>query len=566
MESSSLLNRVKALFLEQEKTVRAPAPAARPRSPNTVALAGALAGSKAEFGARLKTLLARHHNGYAEEVEGRLRIIDLREVKRNLGYRWETLSDRLQITMSKLIEDSLEKGDFYLPFDETTYVIALNDDSVDAARMKSDALTRSVKRILFGDGDSDATERSLEDPLLGETDVTAVTNRGMSASALNQLVRGEPIDRATNSAVGVEQQRESFVSIPAIASDDENTDDLQSFLRDSIAHLGILKQGAKPVEDGRDNYRGDTSARAERSAMLDGGSINVDAVIDALKDQAKARLSSLEETQNDGGRLDELSLEFVYEPIWYAPKNTIGMYRASILLAMPGENMTYSQLLATTQDHEFIALIDKVVLRTCISNVQLALSAGTVSVVSVPVSFRTLNWPRGQREYLTICREFTPGVRKLITWEIHDIPVEAWASRMVPTINMLKSFGRVVTVRLQPKINKMPEILRRLGSLKGGGAHSVQLDVNDLPGTETDKFKLLDLLATQCEAHELNMSVHGLSAFSLLTGAIGSGAQYVSGSAVAAPVTDLAGIHSKELLSIYAQHLSALIKEKEYGQ
>ena len=361
---------------------------------------------------------------------------------------------------------------------------------------------------------------------------------------------------------GLERAKKVLSKLPtneldAKASDPEHIRDLQSVF-DNLRHLNSIM---RTITDN------DAALRdwAEQYRLEWGGQqFNARDAIRVLATEAGRKIEEVSDPWEAGGG----TITAQFEPVLYRPSKTIGLFRVNLSIELPGDSISYRAALKNADDTEFITGLDRATFQMGIGELRAVIGTEQTSAIALPVSFRTLSWPRGQREYLGLCRTLSPTLKRLIVWEIHDVPLDAWAARLGPMINLLKPHGRMVSIRLSTAQPNPPNNAKlffrnaahRFGSLAGAGARCVLLSAKELPGPEADRLTAFDMLAEAADKHGLHLALEDLSSLSLVIGAIGAGAHYISGPAISDPQHHLSGVETRQITDLYERRLGKMMR------
>lgn len=522
-----------------------------------------------DFATRLRELSASR-----EMVTGaRVAIVDLQSVKEQVGSRWPRLSERIHTLLSRIIEKRLGPDDFFSRIGDGNYMVVFGDDKPEAARLKVAMLDEEISRTMFGAAES--FQSAAAQSVIAEMPVGAVEAMGFSSTAMAQEIeraaagrsrraRAGPVPGGSGAGAtasledGLGMARDVLRQVEReLASGGEPKKATMDALRPvarTLRHLDRIVRGIVESDDG-------LKAWADEY-LIEWGGRHYNAVdgIRALSAVANRQIEALTDPWEEKGG----GLAMNFEPIFYQPKKTVGLYRAQLSIELPGEQITYATALENAADPEFIGELDKVAFRMASGELGGVLGTRQASAVAIPVSFRTLNWPRGQREMIGEYRSISTNVCRLIVWEIHDAPMEIWASRLAPVVNLLKPYGRMAWVCIAPTNTMAFSALLRgsvtkFAALASAGVRGVVVSCRDLPGAEADKFKTFDMLCEAADKHGLSVAVTNVPSLSLAMAAIGSGVQYVSGEAIADPHHHLSGVGRQYITDLYMRRFGRIM-------
>lgn len=487
-------------------------------------------------------------------------ILHLDEVKSRVGDRWPRLSGRIDTLVSQILNRRLGEGDAFFQRNDTTYLVAFADRDTNAVELKTAMIEEEIHAALFGTSDAFRGAR-----------VEARVGRLHAGT----LIGAKSADADQGDIVGCAIRQLQPVPEVHGPGPDEGCSSLQKCLRRIGQQLGELQRSPgrpaaagspdlgeirrllenvlrvvttiTPPDSGHDDSAGEDGTPHNGLADILGSLIAMaggsDAAASTEQDASPIRMS--------------------FEPVFYVPRKTIGLYRCQASLQLPTEQLSYRAILDNVDDPEFIGTLDRLILEHAIRTLYGVLGGSKRSAVLIPVSYRTLNWPKGQREYLNACKQLSPTCRSLVIWEIHDVPIDSWSVRLAPLVNVIKPYGRqvfmLIPVEKYVGLTQHRQLFRRLASVQANGVRCVVADLSRVSASEERKIEFLDAWAESAEKSTLHTSIQGVDSLSLAMAAVGAGIDYISGPAVADSISELRGVNSKEIIHLYVRRFSDLL-------
>lgn len=85
-------------------------------------------------------------------TSGRLQLIGLDKIKRQMGNRWEGLQSLVYSIADEVITENMQKGDFFVRFRDDTYIVIFGGASKEECSRKANLIADSIRRKLFDSG------------------------------------------------------------------------------------------------------------------------------------------------------------------------------------------------------------------------------------------------------------------------------------------------------------------------------------------------------------------------------------------------------------------------------
>jgi hypothetical protein len=216
----------------------------------------------------------------------------------------------------------------------------------------------------------------------------------------------------------------------------------------------------------------------------------------------------------------------VYRPMWDVRLGVLSTY-----LAVPARRSAAGDVHAGR--HELVepgdvdggARLDRAVVARVAADLDAAVAAGRKFLVGVPVHFDTLAARAARAEYRAACEAIPAAARKLVIFELVDVPTG------VPT-GRLQEFCSILRNRARSVIACLPLMTTDFSAFAEAGVLSVGTDVADEHGPERTLIVQLHRFAAAAEKAKLDPFVHGLRTTSLTSSVVGAGFRYVDGNSV----------------------------------
>lgn len=103
--------------------------------------------SQVVFAARLQEVVEKGDKGSA----GKLQLLNLDEIKRDAGDRWEQIADKARVIAEQVIRHRLAPSDVVAPYDDHSFIVLFAELTEEQARLKAAAIAREVRERLLGE-------------------------------------------------------------------------------------------------------------------------------------------------------------------------------------------------------------------------------------------------------------------------------------------------------------------------------------------------------------------------------------------------------------------------------
>lgn len=216
----------------------------------------------------------------------------------------------------------------------------------------------------------------------------------------------------------------------------------------------------------------------------------------------------------------------VYRPMWDVQLGVLSTY-----LAVPAQRTASGELRAGTSemmtagDAELTARLDAVVVGRVAAELEESVAAGRKFLVGIPVHFDTLAARGSRTEFLAACDAIPLAARRLVIFELLNVPVGVPVGRLQTISSLLKSRARSVIVCVPLQTNDF-------SSFSEAGVLSVGADVAQDGGAERTIIAQMQRFVAAAEKAKLHPFIHGLRTTSLTSSAVAAGFRYVDGNSV----------------------------------
>ncbi|KJV09219.1 hypothetical protein VZ95_12880 [Elstera litoralis] len=106
-----------------------------------------MAVSQVVFAAKLQEVIEKGDKGSA----GKLQLLNLDEIKREAGDRWEQMAEKAQSIAEQVIRHRLAPSDVVAPYDDHSFIVLFAELTEEQARLKAAAIAREVRERLLGE-------------------------------------------------------------------------------------------------------------------------------------------------------------------------------------------------------------------------------------------------------------------------------------------------------------------------------------------------------------------------------------------------------------------------------
>lgn len=225
---------------------------------------------------------------------------------------------------------------------------------------------------------------------------------------------------------------------------------------------------------------------------------------------------------------------YAFEPVWNVRQGVVSAFRTVRLAA--------AEDCAAPAEDAAPGLRDSVTLRHAMSE-WTKLPGTAVCLVIVPVSFETLATSLTRGEYLRTCELIPPALRRLLIFEIEQIPKGVMAERLIDVSRYLKSYCRSFTCRVAMDFDEFASVQR-------GGFSVVSCHVHGM-ANEHAVLQGMDRFVEGAERQKLQTCIYGIQSVSLTTAALAAGFVYIGGEAVSSLGEAPRGLFKFETADVY---------------
>jgi len=227
---------------------------------------------------------------------------------------------------------------------------------------------------------------------------------------------------------------------------------------------------------------------------------------------------------------------YAFEPVWNVRQGVVSAFR-TIRLAAAGDTAAMAEA-----EHTAPGLRDIVTLRHAMSE-WTKLPGTAVCLMIVPVNFETLATSLTRGEYLRTCELIPPALRRLLIFEVEQIPKGVMAERLIDVSRYLKSYCRSFTCRVALDFDEFASVQR-------GGFAVVSCHVHGM-GSEHAVLQGMDRFVEGAERQKLQTCIYGIQSVSLTTAALAAGFVYIGGEAVSSLGEAPRGLFKFETADVY---------------
>ncbi len=103
--------------------------------------------SQVVFAAKLQEIVGKGDKGSA----GKLQLLNLDEIKRDAGDRWEQMAEKAHTIAEQVIRHRLAPSDVLAPYDDNSFIVLFAELTEEQARLKAAAIAREVRERLLGE-------------------------------------------------------------------------------------------------------------------------------------------------------------------------------------------------------------------------------------------------------------------------------------------------------------------------------------------------------------------------------------------------------------------------------
>lgn len=510
-----------------------------------------------DFTDRLRATLA-HRDGSAINV-GTVEMLDMADVKARVADRWPRLAEKIRIVIERVLQKRLGEGDFYTRFGEDTYIVVFGDERQELAQLKCSMIGEEIRTLLFG------LDEGLAELGVGtnvaQTDTGSLAEAGDDYTVLRQQIlnalrtHGEPpkvIRCGDRDHTGTLARIEALLDRMRGLEGDAGR---QALGTQATGDAGELQRSLSYIHQ----MLGEWSQQVDPSAK--GFAVTTDARLRPMSEVLLGAIAKAEaelKTSAPMMMVDPASarMSFKYEPIWYVRQKTVGIYTCVCGMDSDMGEVDYYDLVREEAESDTLLAMDCFTLRRAINDLVEALHANRLSGVAVPVSFRTVNRHKSFQFYLAVCSEISYRLRDYIIWYLVDVPMDAWHSRLAFAVRPLLKYGRFVAVRIDPHGVRFSDLLANVGDLAVAGVRTIGFDVSGHLESEAVLIRRFEQLGERADSQRLQLYIRGIGTPSLMLGAVGAGADFLSGPVISSPIDHPMGLKRSSIAAIYKKRFA----------
>jgi GGDEF domain-containing protein len=563
-----------------EAAVPAAPPMAESRPPPAEGAAAGPAASlesyaRLEFGQRLSTLAS-----YGSAIAaGRVKLVNLEEIKREFGGRWSQVADRVAATMSAVLKTRLGPNDAFLRLDESHFVLLFGSHDGEHAAAVCSLIAAEIKQKLFGidrdlgaiklatatvrvDGnvaldpiDPLATLTTLLDaapPVAADAPISADDSILADPSMSDRAAEGgnpNPAEEPALATAGKEPDwrelrmtregnGEAARALPIKIS--------PHALNDLIKTLGLAigdwQQAAGSSEqmlfDGAEMQRqiAESARRQETLRQIEAAASGMAVPVAAAGDMAAGSGRDLLVSQLRGAN-------FRYQPIWHRATQAITSYGLNLRFLVDEAQLSVNELLDWEDDPEIVVAVDLLMVKKALADLAGMLRQGTKAILSLPLHRAVLDQPVARAQLLSLLTAAPATMRQLILLDILDAYSGDWGL-LTALVGGLRRVSREVILRLPLDHTDFARVV-------AAGAHTVGGDLRDHAWPHARAMRSLAGFGKAASAAGLKSYVLGINTAPLAIGAIAAGFDYLAGNAVSPEIPEPVGV-----VPLDAAHLS----------
>lgn len=220
------------------------------------------------------------------------------------------------------------------------------------------------------------------------------------------------------------------------------------------------------------------------------------------------------------------NIQLQFAPAWHTGKHVVVLNRCSLDQTSGGRTLAQFQALAEpAQIEDTLAELDCTLLTKAIETLHRATGAPPAGALLTPVSFRTINSPRWQNDYIELLRLIPDAYRRLIILEICDVPSGVEPRRLGELIDVLTPFVKGVSLELEIDHPDLTAILEQ-------GSWALAVNVKGSTSIDPQVPMRLKRFAGAASAAKTVSLAHGANSMGLALAAVNAGFNYVDGPAI----------------------------------
>lgn len=555
-EASDLSARLQSFFVNEERQLRDQISAADRREMKANAIAAALEVDKDKA-----ELLNMHRTASAESVggnDGNVQLLNLQIVAEIAGTQSAGMLAKVHRIIETVLASRLLPQEPFFRYGDCQYILVFDTTDEEDARRRCRSLEELILRKLLGE---DGVIRGLDlPPVTGPADARVPPSPVPSLAAIvEQLTRqaeadarprsaepSDPVKHRLDRLLGLLGQIAGSLSAHQVPGEQEST---------KAAALERIDRTTKLARD---------AARAMATGDGQAAAIDQDHVIGLLE-------QSLSKIHQDMGQLglavgtpfepepkrpaapagesdwgqSELSLSYL--PVWQVKKQAISTFVCGITSRTGSTLDNLEPLIAAEEDPSLVAAVDRLLLLKAIAELRSALEINRRYIIIVPVHYSSLSKKNLRQQYLSTCATLGEDCRPYLIFELVYPFVGVSNLPVINAISLIKPYARAVFLRVGIDYPDFTD-------LAGAGTFSAGTDLGESGITEIELAAKINSFQSRIERAKLRSHLYGVGTLSLASVAIGAGADFLGGSAVASPLHSLDGMQEYQLTNLFRRH------------
>jgi GGDEF domain-containing protein len=501
------------------------------------------AATRVEFGQRLSTLAS-----YGGAISaGRVKLINLEELKREFGPRWSEVAPRVAVTISSTLKNRLGPRDAFIRLDEAHFVLLFGTHDGERAAAICSLIAAEIKQKLFGiERDLGAMKLAtatveVDGQLkLDPIDPLATLTSLLDAAPSVTEHRGSVEDAASRSKKEPDW-REVRIPRESGAEDGPRAVPIKispRALNDLIKTLGLAigdwRQPDGPAEhvifDGADMQRqiADSARRQETLRQIEAAAAGMTVPL------APAGDASPDKTERDLIVSQLRGANFRYQPIWHRETQAITSYGLNLRFLVGDAQLSVNELMDWESDPEIVVAVDLLMAKKALADLASMLRQGTKAIFSLPLHRAVLDMPVARAQLLALLTAAPVPMRQLILLDILDAYAGDWT--LLPALVAgLRRVSREVVLRLPLDHTDFSRVL-------AAGAHTVGGDLREHAWPHARAMRGLADFGKAARSAGLKSYVLGINTPPLAIAAIAAGFDYLAGGAVSPEVPQPVGV------------------------
>ncbi|MGH6942317.1 hypothetical protein [Hypericibacter sp.] len=523
-----------------------PAPGDPAPSPNQAAAGDAAATlethTRVEFGQRLTTLAS-----YGSAISaGRVKLINLDELKREFGPRWHEIADRVAVTIASVLKNRLGPRDAFIRLDEAHFVLLFGTHDGARAAAICSLIAAEIKQKLFG------VERDLGTMKLATATVQVdgsvaldpidplATLTSMLDAAPAVTEHGDAREAAAPKGKPDPEWREVRLPRDLAAGDGPRSVPIRispRALNDLIKTLGAAvgdwQQTGTCAEhmifDGAEMQRqiAESARRQETLRQIEAAASGMTVPVARAGGTPDGSERDLIVSQLRGAN-------FRYQPIWHRETQAITSYGLNLRFLVGDAQLSVNELMDWESDPEVVVAVDLLVAKKALADLASMLRQGTKAILSLPIHRAVLDLPVARAQLLALLTAAPVPMRQLILLDILDAYAGDWA--MLPALVAgLRRASREVVLRLPLDHTDFSRVLAAGGRTVGG-------DLREHAWPHARAMRGLAEFGKAARSAGLKCYVLGINTQPLAIGAIAAGFDFLAGHAVSPEIPEPVGV------------------------